>query len=503
MLIFFIPFIYSRQHYQLISSFKPIQSQKDLFGRSVAFCSSNQRIVVGASWRKHPNDTNIRSGALYVFDYDFSTNQWSQTQEIYPELHNNYQNSIVSILELGSTVEISSDCNTIIAGAPYSDIVRLDNNSTLNETGCVVIFKKEEGDKYFKQYHIGIPTDPIAGGGFGRSLSISPDGNIFSAANYNKFSESALLFEGQVEVHMSVFNSTNLGWERYILTPPPQIRDGNRYRFGNKLQFLDASTLIVSADDLQDKSISGVYIYKKTFNLTSNRSYWYIANDGINASSYGYNNIGEAFSIPSTQQDFIALLASNSTNYGIIFLSRNDVTDTWVKKYTVDLPPGSTASQLYFCGENQLAVTGRSERRSKSIQNINTLFMLTKSDSNGKFQLYDIIYMPPEDSQNDSLHLNFLSSFAWENEHCFRFAVGAMSKTGGSGQPHVAYEFGKVYVYQSSDFAMRMLSHYEVMPSIGLFFFAGLLIIILSSVIAFYIIKFKRRRQARNISVQV
>ena len=166
-------FLFIVHHYDVISVLTPIQQENDLFGRSVALCSSLTKIVVGASWRNHNKDKNLRSGALFVYDFNFTKHEWQQTQEIYPDLQFNEN---VTVLNLGDTVEFSTDCNTIIAGAPYSSLKT--EKGIKNETGSVVIFQKGENENQYQQIHIGIPLQPIAGGGFGRTLAISPDGHF-------------------------------------------------------------------------------------------------------------------------------------------------------------------------------------------------------------------------------------------------------------------------------------------------------------------------------------
>ncbi|OHT02048.1 hypothetical protein TRFO_30915 [Tritrichomonas foetus] len=500
MIFAFIFFVSSQSNWQLISTLRPGIPNKDLFGRSVAICSTQQRVVVGAEWADNPSTNKSRAGALYVYDYDYRGRNWTQKQIIYAE-----DSDDIEFYGLGSTVEISSDCNTIIAGAPSSNML---SQVSTRQCGAVAIF--EYNGAFFEQTHVGKPIEPIEGGGFGRTLAISTDAKYFAAANYNKFSAVEVKFEGQVEVHSNVydFDKSELRWDRTVLDPPDNLLNGNRYRFGNKIQFLDASTIIISADDLLDLSTSGIYIYKKSFNETTQSTFWRLINDGINASAFGYNNIGESFSMPSTKQDFIALLATNETNTGIIFLTRNDSTDVWEKIYSIDLPQGYFASQLYFCGESYLAATGKYKENRQTSKNVLILF----KNVNGKFQFNDSIFEPAEDdtvkllkknvqskSENHTeLHLNFLSSFAWDQERCFRFAIGSMSKS-MNGSEHIPYEFGRVYVYQASNFGFHHISaHYDLMPIIGTTFFSALLILLLVAVVIFYAIKFKRSRANRN-----
>ena len=494
MIFFIFPFFFSagNKYFNVHTTIKENLPQKDLFGRSLAYCAKNQRLIVGAEWSKNNLGNTSKTGALYVFDYLREKNLWSQSQIIYPN-----DTSNVNVFCLGNTVKVSNDCRTIVSGAPCSNLI---GENPVNESGAVVIFQ-HDGSSY-KQVSVETPIEPIQGGGFGRTIDINSDAMFYAAANYNKFAQSDLNFEGPVEIHSNVYDHIKkaLKWDKSVLDPPKELLNGTRYRFGNKIQFLDASTVIISTDDILDLSQTGIYIYKKSYNSTTETNSWQLKNKGINASDDGYNNIGEAFSMPLTNQDMIALTASNSTNSGIIFMKRNDYTDIWEKMYTIHLANGMKANQLYFCKESWLAASGT---KSDGENIINTLFIF--KNVNGKYQLYDTIYPPSQNNNTEDLHLNFLSSFEWDNDYCFRFYVGAMSKTGGSnGSQHIAYENGRVFVYQPNIISLRRSSaDYDLLSTLSLTLVFALLLVILISVIIFYIVKLKNRWSQRSKSVQI
>lgn len=470
------------QRWMLAGQLRPEEATLNLFGRSVGFCPSTQRIVVGAEWEN--SDTTDRAGALYIFDYNREKRSWHQSAVIKAsdiELEGNFTAKIRS---LGSTVQISSDCRTIIAGAPMTDYVNNVNGDAAEEVGSVLLY--EEVGKKWQIKNLMVPHPMEIGGGYGRTLAASSDLKFYSAAYFNKAGEGSEIVN-KVLVSMEVAPKV---WSEPESLDPPVMLDLSS--FGGNLQFIDASTLLVGSKE-------GAFIYKKTEVADDIR--WEkrreIVLERITELSDKYTSFGEHVTMPENDQTLLAISAQGPDGDGIVFVTRDDVTNTWEYSYDVPFPAGWTGIHLDFCKNIFLAATGQ---RTTDDRTESAVFLFHRNKT-GMFHLAENVTQPSED-RDRAKHLNFVSSFAWDNDHCSRFVVGSMSKDKNDEGEHIPYEFSKAYVYQSNIRRERrgIERQIKTLSVLGSIFFVGLIGAIIVAVLANLYMQFRKRRQAAQIT---
>jgi hypothetical protein len=137
------------------------------FGKSVAISQDGNYAVVGS------NGLNAASsyGGIYIFNRTGST--WTLQQEIEGNLQSQLSyNYGYSQPRLGDSVAISGDGTVIAFGVPSWGLT----NNTTPERGLVYIYTRTGTTWTYKQYLAGISNT----GQYGRSLSISNDGNTIA-----------------------------------------------------------------------------------------------------------------------------------------------------------------------------------------------------------------------------------------------------------------------------------------------------------------------------------
>lgn len=465
--------------WSLFSTLRPENPSSDLFGRSAALCPDTQRIAVGAEWQGTDHE-----GGIYIFDYDRDKRSWSQTANIRPPSEVKKDNTTILLRSVGSTLFMSTDCKSIIAGAP-STLYRKPNESGVVEdildVGAVVIF--EEGTSGWQMTHVLAPETLESGGGYGRRLAASSDVKYYSAAYFNKDGEGSHE-NGKVYVSMELSVDE---WSSPFLLDVPEGADTSQ--FGSAIQFVDASSLLVGSG-------SGVFMYKKT--TKDGNLHWYLRRNmslSTITALNKYTSVGEYVSMPENAQDMVAISAVGSEYDGIVFMKRNDTDNTWRFDYDVQMPKGAVG-HLDFCKNRYLATVG-----TITVNGTEKIAVsLLERDRDGKFKLSENITQPIEDD-DVSKHMNFGASFAWDNDHCFRFVVGSMSKTKTEAGEHIAYQYGAAHVYHRS--FLSSIPHarqYVVLVAILTSCFGALFVAVIVVVIVYFCLKFKRWRSGRKVA---
>ena len=209
----------------------------DNFGQSVSISDDGDTVIVGA-YNEDTGGTN--AGAAYIFTRSGST--WTQQAKI-------QASNAGSSDKFGQSVSIDSDGDTAIVGAPFEDTG--DSNA-----GSAYIFTRS-GTSWSQQAQIQA-SDAQGSDYFGRSVSISGDGNTVIGSSY-----------------LEDTGFTNAG-AAYIFT-----RSGSTWTQQSKIQAYDAqasgyfgqlvnisndgNTAIIGANNTDSGSIStagAAYIYK-------------------------------------------------------------------------------------------------------------------------------------------------------------------------------------------------------------------------------------------------
>jgi len=191
----------------------------DSFGRSVALGSDGSTLAVGARGEdsnatgiggNQANNAASNSGAVYVFVRS-GMGVWSQ--QAYVKASNTGTED-----ELGGSVALSDDGNTLVAGAIYEDSNAAGvggdqaNNGTL-DAGAVYVFARDGAGTWSQQAYVKA-SNPGAGDAFGGSVAFSSDGNVLAVGAYLEASNAVGLEGDQA-------NDTGGAGAIYVL-----VRDG-------------------------------------------------------------------------------------------------------------------------------------------------------------------------------------------------------------------------------------------------------------------------------------
>jgi predicted enzyme related to lactoylglutathione lyase len=231
----------------------------DRFGSSVSLSSDGNTLAVGAPYEKsnargiggdEVDNLAPNAGAAYVFSR--SDTEW--TQQAYVKASNTDKSDY-----FGSSVSLSSDGNTLAVGAPYEDsnatgIGGDENNNSVypaGETGAVYVFSRSDIE-WTQQAYVKA-SNPGRYDGFGRSLSLSGDGNTLAVAASQEQSNATGI--GGYEDDNSVFEagavyvfsrSSDTEWtqQAYVKASNTNAND----TFGKSLSLSsDGNTLAVGA----------------------------------------------------------------------------------------------------------------------------------------------------------------------------------------------------------------------------------------------------------------
>jgi hypothetical protein len=234
-----------------------------------------------------------------------------------------------------------------------------------------------------------------------------------------------------------VFAESPTGWEETF--------HGKTKPGVDTMEFVDASTLVVGTD-----------IYKRS--------------NGTWKPSQSFPPIpdftAKHAAMPETDQTIVAFANDRS----IAFLGRDDATNKWEHDYTIEYPAGGVGGKIDFCTTRYLASVG-------TFLDGPVVFLFERDGLRFKY--------------TGVIASGRVTSFAWDDDRCSRFLVGAPSFGAGKSE---------VFVYQWSN--MGRLGRIEaqlgtvVIPLVvlGSALFAGVLI----ASVLYWAFKLKRNIAARR-----
>jgi hypothetical protein len=208
----------------------------DWFGNSVSISDDGNTIVIGAY---QEDDTATGAGSAYIYTRSGTT--WTQIQKIQASDAENSD-------EFGTSVKISGDGNTMIIGADKED-------TNGNWAGSAYIFTKS-GSTWSEQDKIQ-PTDSTTEQFFGKSVSISDDGNtaIIGAPGQSTGPAAAYIFTR---------SGTTWSQEAKISSPV----DPTASYFGGSVDISDDGNTAIIGYSLEDTTAGvdagAAYIYTRS-----------------------------------------------------------------------------------------------------------------------------------------------------------------------------------------------------------------------------------------------
>jgi len=233
----------------------------DLFGADVSLSDDGNTLAVGTRFEDSnasvingdgTNNSAGNSGAVYVFA--FNNDAWSQ--QAYIKASNSQSGDA-----FGGAIDISADGNRLVVGARLEDsgsFNESDNNR--GDSGAAYVFGRDGSTWSQKAY---LKASTIQGGDqFGRSVSISANGNMIAVGANGEDSRDAFLSEDESNNGREnagavyVFELESDVWVQtsFIKASNP----GSQDQFGRTLSLSqDGSTLAVGTD-LDDNSATGI-----------------------------------------------------------------------------------------------------------------------------------------------------------------------------------------------------------------------------------------------------
>ncbi len=264
--------IWSQQAYIKASNTKASSTGlNDYFGFSVSLNGDGNTLAVGAIFEDssstgvngaQDDNTAFGSGAVYVFRFNTISSIWSQ--QAYIKASNTGRNDY-----FGSSVSLNGDGDTLAVGAMFEDSSSTgvnngaqNNNST--NTGAVYLFHFSTGTGssiWSEQAYIKASN---TGGEFGKSVSLSADGNILAVGATGE--DGSATGVGGVDDNSTdnagatyVFEFGNGTWaqQAYIKATDPSVNAS----FGSSVSLSSSgNTLAVGANGVS--SLAGaVYLY--------------------------------------------------------------------------------------------------------------------------------------------------------------------------------------------------------------------------------------------------
>jgi hypothetical protein len=146
----------------------------DWFGHEVSLSDDGNRLLVGSIC----NDAPLAdSGAAYVFTRSGTT--WTQVAKLAPA-------DLSSGDYMGAVVSLSGDGNTAVISAHLQSAAGLSQTA---QAGAAYVYTTTNGTTWTLQAKL-TPSDPVVGGNFGRTVSVSSNGNKL-IVGCNHFNNSA------------------------------------------------------------------------------------------------------------------------------------------------------------------------------------------------------------------------------------------------------------------------------------------------------------------------
>jgi len=291
----------------------------------------------------------VDTGAAYIFVRDGLV--WSQEAIL--------EASVSAGSLLGNRVDISSDGNTVVLGAPGNDLIQ-------NDQGSLVIFTRS-GSTWSEEQHLVHPTPATTNSYLGYSVALSDDGNTVVAGSYGDDTNQGAVHvwtrSGTTWTYLEKLTYTSGGVGDRIGVAASISGDGNYIWAGAPWESAstgyavewDGSYIYVGAWSADVDGISGagrVDIFSRSGGVpvfsSSIENPTPSAGDSFGG-AIGINKYGDRFIISAVSEDIDASNAGGAYEY-----SRSGATTTFVKR----LIP-SEASVNDYIGRSAISSNGQ------------------------------------------------------------------------------------------------------------------------------------------------
>jgi hypothetical protein len=238
----------------------------DSYGASVDISLDGNTAVIGAPLE---NSDFIDNGAVYVYVRSGST--WTEQQKL---LASESSNDI----QFGKSVSISADGNTVVIGAPLSDL-----GGATSSIGAAYVFTRSAG--VWTQQQTLSAFDPATGDRFGWSVSLSADGLSLIVGAYL---EDTSPNTNNGAAYVFIYESGAWTEQQKLLASDPATDDF--FGWGVALSS-DGNTALISAieEDTSPNSANGaVYVFTRTAGVWTQQQKL-TASDPATLDSFGYS----------------------------------------------------------------------------------------------------------------------------------------------------------------------------------------------------------------------
>lgn len=236
----------------------------DEFGRVVRLSADGSTLAV-SGWKEGSSTTGINStpddnisnaGAVYVFH--FSNGSW--VQQAYIKASNTDAQD-----QFGNALSLSASGDTLAVGTILEDSSTTGINSTSNNAadaaGAVYVYQRS-GSSWSEQAYIKSSNAP-AGDFFGRSVSLSGDGNTLAVGSVGDDSNTSginstytydLNTQNNGAVYMFTYNGGAWSQQAYIKASNPSPAD----EFGSSVSLNTDGTILAVGAQYEDSSTTGI-----------------------------------------------------------------------------------------------------------------------------------------------------------------------------------------------------------------------------------------------------
>ncbi len=299
------------------------RNKRDYFGYAVAISDSFAIVSANAEDEDENGDNMLSSaGSAYIFKYDKSDTQWSQTQKI-----------VASDRAAGDCFgqSLSLDGENAIIGA-YKEGEDVSGDNTLQYAGSAYIFKYNESDDTWSQIQKLVASDRSEGDNFGCSVGLSGELAVVGANNEDD-SENTVTSAGAGYCFKQKSDGT---WEQIN-----KIVANSRYEsdeFGCSVAINDSTIIAAAAyndfDESEDNEI-----------LNSGSAYIYEYSDNSSTDVKVVGGANEFLVYPNPASD-------------ILYVNQSNISNSTICAYFYDVTGQLKKTYQLKNGNNAVPVTG-------------------------------------------------------------------------------------------------------------------------------------------------
>ena len=302
------------------------------FGQSLAISADGNTVAVAASWEDNESISGVNNGAVYIFVRSGST--WSLQQKIIPT--DNQDEDV-----FGTSVDLSSDGNTLICGAGA------ESTSPTTANGAAYVYVRS-GSTWTEETKI-LASDKQTNGYFGISVSLSSDGNTAAIGSTGISSDSGAVY---------VYTRSSTTWtfqQKLVASDSASLE-----YFAEKLDLSsDGNTLIVGAyqeNTSPNTSNGAAYIFIRSTGVWTQQAKL-IASDKQDLDQFGWS---VALSGNDGNTAIIGAPSKNNFNGVVYFFTRSG--SSWIEQasYASDILEGEDffGSSVSLTGDGSIALVG-------------------------------------------------------------------------------------------------------------------------------------------------